>query len=227
MAEINDMGLLLRRIPFSETSLILHLLTENHGRIALMAKGARRAKSPFRASLMEYCSLQLTWRSGRTGMGTLTEVTRVTSLLHENKWLAGMEIQTIAAQLFHEGDPHGFLQLQQALMLLQQRDARMGMLMGIWHLLQNNGWIGDMNHCWRCANLLQDRAVMLWHEGELCCRQCAISGFVIHAGIRKSITLAAGHPLLRMHDEDLQLWQQCIMNLLRIHGIRWQPNDYL
>ncbi|HKI61379.1 MAG TPA: recombination protein O N-terminal domain-containing protein, partial [Mariprofundaceae bacterium] len=51
MAELNDAALLLRRIPYSETSLVCHFLTENHGRIVLMARGARRAKSAFRASL--------------------------------------------------------------------------------------------------------------------------------------------------------------------------------
>jgi len=31
--------------PYSETSLIVELFTENYGRIALLAKGARRSKT--------------------------------------------------------------------------------------------------------------------------------------------------------------------------------------
>jgi len=40
-------GLILRTRPLTETSLIIHWLTPNFGRIATVAKGARRPKSPF------------------------------------------------------------------------------------------------------------------------------------------------------------------------------------
>ncbi len=39
---IRDPAIVLRTTPFSETSLILTVFTEHHGRIGLMAKGARR-----------------------------------------------------------------------------------------------------------------------------------------------------------------------------------------
>ncbi|HEX3856712.1 MAG TPA: DNA repair protein RecO [Verrucomicrobiae bacterium] len=44
-------GLILRTRPLTETSLIVHWLTPNFGRIATVAKGARRAKSPFLGKL--------------------------------------------------------------------------------------------------------------------------------------------------------------------------------
>jgi DNA repair protein RecO (recombination protein O) len=40
-------GLILRTRPLTETSLIVHWLTPDFGRIATVAKGARRHKSPF------------------------------------------------------------------------------------------------------------------------------------------------------------------------------------
>ena len=40
-------GLILRTRPLTETSLIVHWLTPDFGRIATVAKGARRPKSPF------------------------------------------------------------------------------------------------------------------------------------------------------------------------------------
>ena len=44
-------GLVLRVRPLTETSLITHWLTPDFGRIATVAKGARRAKSPFAGKL--------------------------------------------------------------------------------------------------------------------------------------------------------------------------------
>lgn len=44
-------GIILRTRPLTETSLIVHWLTPNLGRIATVAKGARRPKSPFAGKL--------------------------------------------------------------------------------------------------------------------------------------------------------------------------------
>ncbi len=47
----NATGLILRTRPLTETSLIVHWLTPEHGRLGTVAKGARRAKSPFAGHL--------------------------------------------------------------------------------------------------------------------------------------------------------------------------------
>src|SRR5213594_2368024 len=44
-------GLVLRVYPLTESSLIIHWLTQGQGRIATVAKGARRPKSPLRGKL--------------------------------------------------------------------------------------------------------------------------------------------------------------------------------
>jgi DNA repair protein RecO (recombination protein O) len=44
-------GLILRTRPLTETSLIVHWLTPDLGRVATVAKGARRPKSPFAGKL--------------------------------------------------------------------------------------------------------------------------------------------------------------------------------
>jgi len=44
-------GLVLRTRPLTETSLIVHWLTPDFGRLATVAKGARRPKSPLRGKL--------------------------------------------------------------------------------------------------------------------------------------------------------------------------------
>src|SRR5580765_2218556 len=71
-------GLVLRTYPLTETSLIVHWLTSDFGRIATVAKGARRPKSAFRGKLdlFHLCDLLVT-RSRRSELHTLKEVSLI------------------------------------------------------------------------------------------------------------------------------------------------------
>jgi DNA repair protein RecO (recombination protein O) len=72
-------GLILRTRPLTETSLIVQWLTPNFGRMATVAKGARRAKSPFAGKLDLFYLANFSFsRSRRSDLHTLREVS-----LHE------------------------------------------------------------------------------------------------------------------------------------------------
>jgi DNA repair protein RecO (recombination protein O) len=68
-------GLILRIRPFSETSVIVNWLTPEFGRVATMAKGARRPKSPFRGKLDLFYEADFSFVSSRRSeLHTLGEV---------------------------------------------------------------------------------------------------------------------------------------------------------
>jgi DNA repair protein RecO (recombination protein O) len=68
-------GLILRTRLLTETSLIVHWLTPGLGRLATVAKGARRPKSPFRGKLDLFYSADFSFRrSRRSELHNLTEV---------------------------------------------------------------------------------------------------------------------------------------------------------
>jgi len=68
-------GLVLRTRPLTESSLIVHWLTPNLGRLATVAKGARRPKSPFRGRLDLFYLADFSFsRSPRSELHTLREV---------------------------------------------------------------------------------------------------------------------------------------------------------
>jgi DNA repair protein RecO (recombination protein O) len=68
-------GLVFRTRLLTETSLIVQWLTPNLGRLATVAKGARRTKSPFRGKLdLFYLSDFSFSRSSRSELHTLREV---------------------------------------------------------------------------------------------------------------------------------------------------------
>jgi len=72
-AEKTD-GIVLRVIAFSETSCIVTMMTRDFGKITLMAKGARRPKSPFEAALDVLAICRIVFLHKTSGaMSLLTE----------------------------------------------------------------------------------------------------------------------------------------------------------
>nr|ALS89278.1 reco: DNA repair protein [uncultured bacterium] len=75
MTDEKTTGIILRVRPLTETSLIIHWLSPDAGRIATVAKGARRAKSPIRGKLDLFYTAEFTYqRSRRSELHTLREV---------------------------------------------------------------------------------------------------------------------------------------------------------
>lgn len=71
----NATGIILRTRPLTETSLIVHWLTADFGRLATVAKGARRAKSPFAGLLDLFYEADFSFsRSRSSGLHQLREV---------------------------------------------------------------------------------------------------------------------------------------------------------
>ncbi len=68
-------GLILRTRPLTETSLIVHWLTPHFGRMATVARGARRAKSPFLGRLDLFYLADFSFSGSRqSGLHALREV---------------------------------------------------------------------------------------------------------------------------------------------------------
>lgn len=96
-------GLILRTRPLTETSLIVHWLTPDFGRIATVAKGARRPQSPFLGKLDLFYAADFAFsRSRRSDLHVLREVglRELHAALRKN--LAGLRQGTYAAALIEQ-----------------------------------------------------------------------------------------------------------------------------
>src|SRR5688572_11866216 len=68
-------GIILRTRPLTDTSLIVHWFTPDFGRLAAVAKGARRPNSPFRGKLDLFYLADFSFiRSRRSDLHILKEV---------------------------------------------------------------------------------------------------------------------------------------------------------
>lgn len=218
MAEFTDKALLLRSIPFSESSLICHFLTAEHGRISLMVRGARKNTSPFRAALAPLHDIQVRWQTGRTGMGQLREVQRQQACLDEKDTLLGLELLSIAANLFQAGDEHAYGVVRNALTLFSRRHDRLGLCVAVWFCLQYSGWLGDLRQCWYCGQTIEGD--MLWHADHLGCLRCLSVGLPVSVGLRKGMQACMHHEHVQLSQSDIKTWQRMIALLLTEHRIK-------
>ena len=85
-------GIILRTRPLTETSLIVHWLTPELGRLATVAKGARRPKSPFAGKLDLFYTAEFTFsRSRSSDLHNLREVRLVETHSNIRSDLARLE----------------------------------------------------------------------------------------------------------------------------------------
>ena len=100
----------LHSYPFRETSLVLEVFTLNFGRLALVARGARRPRSALRGVLLAFQPLLLSW-GGKSELRTL----------HKAEWqgglpqlkgialLCGFYLNELMLKLLPRDDPHEHL----------------------------------------------------------------------------------------------------------------------
>jgi len=103
----SDRGYVLHSYPYRETSLIVEAWTERHGRMALMARGARRPKSALRGVLGPFQPLSLSW-FGKGEMKTLktAEAERVCLPLGGASMMSAFYLNELLLKLTQREDPH-------------------------------------------------------------------------------------------------------------------------
>jgi DNA repair protein RecO (recombination protein O) len=101
---------LLHAYPYSETSLILEIFARDHGRLAVLARGARRPRSVLRGVLLAFQPLELGWFGG----GEVKTLARA-------EWMGGV------AFLRGEGLLLGYYLNELLLKLLPREDAHVAL----------------------------------------------------------------------------------------------------
>ncbi len=97
----------LHSYPYKETSLIIDLFTRDYGRVALIAKGAKRPHSQLRGVLQTFQPLSASW-VGKSELRTLTEAEWVGGMLPLEKTalLCGFYLNELLVKLLARDDAH-------------------------------------------------------------------------------------------------------------------------
>ena len=103
----DEPAFVLHSYPFSETSLILDIFSRRHGRLPVMARGARRPKSSLRGVLMNFQPLLLSW-FGKGEVRTLhsAEWQGGQPYLQGTALMCGFYLNELLLNLLARDDPH-------------------------------------------------------------------------------------------------------------------------
>lgn len=97
----------LHAYPFRETSLIVEAFSRDQGRVALVARGARRPRSALRGALLPFQPVLLSW-SGKRELRTLVGAERQGSHtpLKGQALICGFYLNELLLKLTPRDDPH-------------------------------------------------------------------------------------------------------------------------
>ncbi|MDH3545978.1 MAG: DNA repair protein RecO [Gammaproteobacteria bacterium] len=99
-------GFILHHRPFRDSSQILDVISSDHGKLALVARGSRGAKSRLKGLLRPFMPLSLSWVQ-RSDLGTLTgaEVNGTPLRLSGDALLSGFYVNELLLHFLHRNDP--------------------------------------------------------------------------------------------------------------------------
>lgn len=103
----NQPAFVLHSHPYKETSLIVDVFSRDYGRVALIAKGAKRPHSRLRGVLQTFQPLSVGW-SGKAEVRTLTSAEWIGGLLplEKSALLCGFYLNELVVKLLARDDPH-------------------------------------------------------------------------------------------------------------------------
>lgn len=138
----------LHRRPYRDSSLILDVLTAGHGRVALVARGARRPQARLHGVLQPFQPLLASWVL-RGEMGTLTAAeTREGGGLRGRVLISGFYVNELLLRLLHRHDPHPrlFAEYETVLRGLAAADGQPALRLFEMALLRETGYGLVLDH---------------------------------------------------------------------------------
>lgn len=141
----------LHSYPYKETSLIVDVFSRDYGRVALVAKGAKRPHSTLRGVLQTFQPLSVGW-SGKAEVRTMTGAEWVGGLLplEKSALLCGFYLNELMVKLVARDDPHPLLfdNYVAALNQLAHAEAAPIVLRKFeLGLMRQTGVAGDLSRC--------------------------------------------------------------------------------
>ena len=193
----------MRSIRYGEADRILHLYTRRHGRLAAIAKGARRARSRFGARLEPFFRVSIVLHEGRGELFTVTGVDTIASHASLRERAETIDAAARAcdavARLFETPDPHPevFTLLANELALLSADGAQARPANGLafrMKLLLAAGIVPQLGSCAACGEAHHLQAFSA-AAGGVVCSSCEAAAFALDEDSYVFLVAALGRPL--------------------------------
>ncbi len=184
MSSEKSRALVLRLVDFSESSCVVTLFTDEFGKIAALAKGARRPKSPFESALdlLAICRVVFLHKSSDT-LDLLTEAKLETRFRASTRDLSRLYAGYYVAELLNEltdiADPHPEL-FEEALSTLANLNADADVLTTIVRFelttLRLLGHLPTWDQCAGCGEVVSGESRLAFGQlaGGVLCTTCRV-----------------------------------------------------
>lgn len=218
---------ILHTYPFKETSLVVEMFSRDLGRIAAVAKGARRPLSAMRGMLQSFQQLAGTW-SGKNELKTLHELEWMTglTLLRGDALMCGFYMNELLLRLLPRDDAHAqlfeyYAQTIQTLSNLRQ-DAGNGSLAEILRrfelkMLQELGYAVPLSHDEHGEIIHADETYRFEADYGACAPAATRNGILIQGA--SLLDMARGH----YHSPTTQAQSKQLMRYLLQHYLGEKP----
>lgn len=190
-------AIVLHRRAWRDTSLLLEAFSREYGRVALIAKGARRHRSGWRGRLEPLSLTEMSW-AGRGEIYTLTAVELLkTSLFKGQALMSGLYAAELLLRLTGRDDPHpGLYDSLQALLACLEQGVPAIVALRFFErdLLAELGYGLDLQYCARGQPIEAGRWYTYHPDGGI---------LPSHIQRFEGATSVAGQTLLALHQGQL------------------------
>jgi DNA repair protein RecO (recombination protein O) len=196
-------AVVLRSIRLGEADRVLHLYTEERGRVGAVAKGVRRVRSRFGGRLEPLSRVQLVLHEGRGDLCTITAADTVHAHASLRERRSAIERATDACdavlRLFDSAEPNGpaYNLLCHELALLDADEAlatRAQALAFRLKLLLAAGFVPELAACASCGER-DDIGAFSAQAGGVVCPGCEAGSFPLSAEAHQFMVAALTNPL--------------------------------
>ncbi len=166
----DQLGYVLHRREYSESSLIVDFFTQNHGRISLIAKGARRIRSPLKSALQPFTLLSLSW-VGKGELKTLTQATPTLMLpLEPISMYSGFYVNEVLSRVLekHTAYPDLFLHYKDCLnrLAIEGKNVEPALRTFEFQIFKALGYALDFTHCCATGEAVDPTMLYQFKENE-------------------------------------------------------------
>jgi DNA repair protein RecO (recombination protein O) len=213
---IRSEALLLRAVPYGESDLVTTFLCAHGGKIAAMARGARKSTKRFGGALEPFHTSEITLQDRGRDLTTLIEAKIVRVRVGIGARLDAVDAAGIALRWARDlcpprtEEPGAYRALIELLDALDERDsdARAELALAALRILSEVGYALELDRCVVCGKPCpEDRAATIDPvRGGIVCRSCGGARFPMSANVRQSArAMQRGERLLAPPEESNEL----------------------
>lgn len=174
-----DLGFVLRRYNFRETSLIATLYTSRFGKIRGIFKGFYTPKKEFTSPLDIFTLNEFIFYPKKSEIWLISHVDLISDFSHLKENILKAKVSALLFNLLDKTMPlwdvnkHIFDLINSCLISLEQERELKVLYVFLIKLLGFSGFKPEFNHCLRCRKLLDEEFSFSVAKGGLICKVCA------------------------------------------------------